>query len=255
MYKEEYDALANAGSTKVKFLKNNFLGYFISSALAGIFVGFGVLLAYTISGLLNGQVATKIIMGGSFSVALSLVVIAGADLFTGNTMTMGAGILKKTVKFSDAVKLLVVCYFGNFFGAILLSFMFQYSGLNVGNTALAIASSAEMKMAIPFTQLIIRGILCNFLVCLAVWCGFKCKSESAKLIMIFWCMLAFFTVGFEHCVANMTVLTVALLEPCNFDVSISGYLYNLLNATFANIVGGALFVAVPYFIIAKTKNK
>ena len=106
-------------------------------------------------------------------------------------------------------------------------------------------------MSLPPLVLFLRGILCNVLVCLAVWCGFRCKSDSGKLIMTFWCLYAFFTCGFEHSVANMTVLTLGLLNPAGMAVSLSGYGYNLLWVTLGNIVGAVLFLAIPYGIASK----
>ena len=90
--------------------------------------------------------------------------------------------------------------------------------------------------------------------CLAVWCGYRCKSESGKLIMIFWCLFAFITCGFEHSVANMTLLTVGMISPFESAVSLTGYLYNISVVSLGNMVGGILFLAVPYFIIAKKKE-
>lgn len=254
MFIEEYTELSNTATKKTNLLKNNPLGYFILSILAGMFIGLGVILVYTISGLFDEKPFSKIIMGGAFSAALSLVVFAGAELYTSNTLVMSSGILKKTIKFTTGLKLLITCYLGNLVGSIFLSTLFHFSGLNTGNTAKVIAHSAAIKMSLPFEQLLIRGILCNILVCLAIWCSYKCKSESGKLIMIFWCMLAFFTAGYEHCVANMTVMSIALFNPCQQDVSIAGYIYNLLTSTFANLIGGVMFVAVPYFLISKTKG-
>jgi nitrite transporter NirC len=109
------------------------------------------------------------------------------------------------------------------------------------------------KMSIPFWPLLMRGILCNILVCLATWCSFKCKSESAKLIMIFWCLFVFITAGFEHSVANMTLLTIGLFAPDGANVSIIGYIYNIAVVTFGNMIGGAIFLALPYYIISKKK--
>ncbi len=103
-------------------------------------------------------------------------------------------------------------------------------------------------MSTAFVPLFIRGILCNILVCLAVWCSFRTTNDAAKLIMVFWCLFAFITCGFEHSVANMTQLTVALLDPAGQAVSLVGYFYNLITVTLGNMVGGICFVAVPYFL-------
>ena len=251
MFKEEFGAAAKAAAAKISLLKNNFFGYFLLSVLAGVFVGFGVLLAFTIGGMMSSSSSVKILMGLSFGIALSLVVIAGAELFTGNNMVMTAGLLKKNASLKDVLKLWGVCYLGNLTGSIVLGIIFELTGLNSGATAEFISSEAAGKMGLPVIALLARGLLCNVLVCLAVWCGFKCKEESAKLIMIFWCLFAFITTGFEHSIANMTLFTVALFNPCGQAVSIAGGFYNLILVTIGNMIGGIICVALPYYFASK----
>lgn len=222
--------------------------------LAGAYVGFGILLIFTIGGLLNGAPHTKIIMGVSFGIALSLVVIAGSELFTGNNFVMSLGLMNKTVKLEETIKLWVICWLGNWAGSALLALLFWGAGYATGDVGSFIANAAAAKMSVPVFPLLMRGILCNALVCLGVWCTMRCKSESGKLIMIFWCLFAFITSGFEHSVANMTLLTIGLLSPMGAAVSISGYFYNLLVVTLGNMLGGILLVALPYQIIAKRKD-
>lgn len=255
MFRDEINAVANAAKNKLKLLNENPLGYLMLSILAGIFVGFGILLVFTSSGLLNGAAGTKIIMGAEFSVALSLVVIAGAELFTGNNFVMTVGTAKKTVTAGQTAKLWIICWLGNLLGAIILGIVFTLTGLASGATAEAMASAALGKITAGPVQLLMRGVLCNFLVCLAVWCGFRSKSDSGKLIMIFWCILTFFTCGFEHSVANMTLFVVTLINPCGQAITLGGELYNLLFVTIGNIIGGALFTAVPYLLAAKEKQE
>lgn len=254
MFSEEVAAVAKTAENKVGLLRKNPLGYFIASMLAGAYVGFGILLIFTIGGLLDGAPYTKIVMGASFGIALSLVVIAGSELFTGNNMVMCFGLWNKTVKISDVLKLWLVCWLGNLLGAVLLSVLFCAAGYANGSVGSFIANSAATKMSIPFLPLLLRGVLCNTLVCLAVWCGMKCKSESGKLIMIFWCLFAFITTGYEHSIANMTLLSVALLSPMDAAVSLGGYIYNILVVSAGNMIGGILLVALPYQIIAKKKG-
>ena len=224
------------------------------SALAGAYIGFGVLLAFTVSGTLGPIPMNKIAMGLSFGVALSLVIMAGAELFTGNAFVLFSGWRGKTVSLVDVVHLWVVCYAGNFVGAVILSFLFYGAAGTAGSVGQALAGAAATKMSLPPLVLFLRGILCNVLVCLAVWCGFRCKSDSGKLIMTFWCLYAFFTCGFEHSVANMTVLTLGLLNPAGMAVSFSGFGYNLLWVTLGNLVGAVVFLAIPYGIAAAKKQ-
>lgn len=256
MFNEELNKVSLAAKSKFQLLKENKIGYFISSMLAGIYVGLGIMLIFTIGGLLTSadSPATKIVMGLSFGVALSLVVFAGSELFTGNNFVMAVGSLNKSVTLGEASKVWIVSFIGNLLGSILAATLFYMAGLATGPVGEFIAKTSEAKMSMPATELFFRGILCNMLVCLAVWCTFRCKEESSKLIMIFWCLFVFITAGFEHSVANMTLLTIGLLSPLGHAVSISGYAYNILIVSLGNMVGGILFIAVPYFIISRKKK-
>lgn len=253
MYQEEIAALSQTAKKKLNLLEENPLGYFFSAMLAGMFVGFAVILAFTIGGQMGGAPQTKILMGVSFGIALSLVVIAGGDLFTGNNMVMALGTMNKTVTLGQSVKLWIVCWLGNWAGSALLGVIFWAGGYATGPVGEFFANGAAGKMAISFFPLVMRGVLCNILVCLAVWSAARCKSESGKLIMIFWCLYAFITSGFEHSVANMTLFTITLLSPMDAAVSFSGACYNLFAVTLGNMIGGIFIVALPYQIISRKK--
>lgn len=250
MFKEEFLSAAGGARTKAAFLKKNPVGYFLLSMLAGAFIGFGVLLTNTIGSLLDGAPCTKIVMGLAFGIALSLVVIAGGELFTGNNLVMAAGLMKREVKWKDALALWIVCWIGNLCGAIALACIYVLTGLSNGPVGEFMATGAAAKIAPSPIALLARGALCNMLVCLAVWCGFRIKSDAGKLIMIFWCLFAFITTGFEHSIANMTLFTEVLLNPCGQAVAVGGCVYNLLLVTAGNMIGGIVFVAMPYGISA-----
>ncbi len=254
MFVEEIAAISAAAKAKYSLLEKNPWGYFLASMLAGAYVGFGILLIFTAGGALAPAPWAKIVMGASFGIALSLVVIAGAELFTGNNLVMTTGAIQKTVTWPQAAWLWTVCFVGNWVGSALLAVLFWGSGLASGATAEFVAAASAGKMAVPLVPLFIRGMLCNTLVCLAVWCGFRCKSESGKLIMIFWCLYCFITCGFEHSIANMTLLTVGLLAPGTAAVSLGGYFYNIIVVTLGNMAGAILFLALPYALIARKKE-
>ena len=256
MFNEEFNKVAGAAKAKSDLLKNNKLGYFVSSMLAGIFVGMAIMLIFTIGGLLTAaeSPATKIVMGISFGGALSLVVFAGSELFTGNNFVMAVGSLNKSLPWIDTVKVWIVSFIGNLVGSILAGYMFYLAGLAKGPVGEFIANTAATKMSLPAQELFFRGLFCNILVCLAVWCTFRCKDDISKLIMIFWCLFIFITAGFEHSIANMTLLTIGLLSPGTAAVSVAGYAYNIGVVTLGNMIGGIFFVAVPYYLISR-KNK
>ena len=201
-----------------------------------------------------GSPGMKLTMGASFGIALSLVVMAGGELFTGNNLAMAAGMLRKKVSLTDSIILWIVCWLGNWAGAIVLSLLYFGTGLYTDATLASITGAAAVKMTAGPLQLLTRGMLCNMLVCIAVWCAAKLKSEAGKLIMIFWCLFAFFTTGFEHSIANMTTLTMALLDTGgNPAISVAGYFYNLGIVTVGNMIGGILLVAVPYYMAGREK--
>lgn len=252
MFKEEIRAAAKGAENKLRLLNTHPAGYFVLSMLAGAYIGFAVLLAFTVGGQLAGTPAVKLAMGACFGVALSLVVAAGGELFTGNNMVMAVGLLEKRIRLRDAAKLWMVCWAGNFAGAIALSILYLLTGLYTGAVLEAVTDAAVLKMTAGFVPLLTRGILCNILVCLAVWCSFRLSSDAGRLIMIFWCLLAFITTGFEHSIANMTLLTLSVINSGgNEAVTMSGYWFNLITVTAGNMIGGIVFVALPYWLASR----
>jgi nitrite transporter len=255
MFNDVIEKVSNSSIVKSNLLKKSKGKYLVSSALAGMFVGFGIILIFTIGGLLSSvnSPTTKIVMGMSFGVALSLVIMAGSELFTGNNMVMTIGTLEKKVTIGDTLNIWIFSFIGNLIGSILLAYMYSKSGLATGAIGEFIGKVSTAKMAAPAMELFIRGILCNILVCLAVWCSFKLKEETSKLIMIFWCLFVFITAGFEHSIANMTLLAIGLFIPHPATVTVSGYLYNIGIVTLGNMVGGILFVGIAYWYVSKEK--
>lgn len=256
MFQDEFNAVANAGKAKVNLLKNNPFGYFIASIVAGIYIAFGSIVMCTANGGLSGLQAAKLVGSIVFAIALSLVVMAGAELFTGNNLVMTAASLKKTITWTEAIKLWIVCYIGNLVGSVFAAFLFHLTKLPAEGTAVGtfVANATATKMSVPFLPLFARGILCNILVCVAVWCGTKMKSESGKLIIIIMCIMTFVYCGFEHSIANMSIMAIGMMNPGEMaeSISLGGYVYNLLTVTFGNMVGG-IGVALSYYAISKNK--
>lgn len=199
MFKDEYQAVCSAGAGKSNLLKTNPLGYVVSSLVAGMFISFGSFVAFVLGSVISaGDAAswTKAVQAFAFSSALSLVVMAGAELFTGNNFVMSAAAFRKKVTWAETVKLWIVCWIGNWIGSLICVAAFKLTGIPTGDTGAYFATIAEGKVGLAPVNLLIRAILCNILVCLAVWCGTKMKTESGKLIMIFWCI--FFMPSFSR---------------------------------------------------------
>ncbi len=249
MFKSTVESLGNASVAKAKFVKDSKGRYLTASALAGFYVGLGIVLIMTIGGLLApaGVASTKIVMGVSFGVALSLVIMAGSELFTGNNLIMTVGALAKRITWKDALSVWLFSYVGNFVGSFFVGALYVLGNPTTNSTSEFVLKVSAAKMNGAFMPLFAKGVLCNILVCLAVLCAVKMKSESGKLIMIFWCLFAFITSGFEHSIANMTIFSIGLLINHPETVSIAGMFQNLIPVTIGNFVGGAVLVGGAYF--------
>lgn len=253
MFQDDYKAASNTALAKYNFLQKNPAGYVMSSFMAGLYIAIGSMMMGIIGSMFAGTPAQRVVNGLVFSVGLCLVTVAGAELFTGNNFIMAVGAMKKTVSWMQAVKVWVVCYLGNFAGSIVAAVVFTLTGLPSGDIGANFANTAAAKMAGTPLNLFAKAILCNVLVCLAIWCGTKLKSEGAKIAMNYACVTTFVACGFEHSIANMTFLTIGLLNPMDAAVSIGGLFYNLVIVTIGNMIGGIVFVALPYYLISKEK--
>ena len=259
MNEETIQLLAHKAEDKINTLNENKVKYLVLSIFAGIFIGLGCILIFTIGGQLHAvhSPATKIVVGMSFSFALSAIIVLGYELFTSNTMIMTIGSLARATSVKDGIRIMGYSYFGNFLGAIIVSLLFVGTGFAAsGHTMDYFAYSGAYKVAAPALQLFCRGILANILVCAAVLAAYKTKDEMAKIAIVFLLIYAFVTSGFEHCIANMTTLLVCLLSPVSNDVTVSNALYSLLFVTLGNLVGGSGFYGfLTYFMSKKKENK
>ena len=252
LYTGAVDAIAAVSLKKATCMKHSLTGFLTLSVLAGFYVGFGVILAFIVStpiGAINPGLG-KIAAGMVFGIALSLVIIAGCELFTGYNLLIFKGTLRGTVTLGDSMLGWFWTYVGNLAGSMLFALMLIPTGIFAHDPWLSFTLKiATYKMNAPWWELFFRGIFCNWLVCLAIWCSFRCTSDSGKLIMIWWCLFCFITTGMEHCVANMTIMTLACLLPHDPAVINFGKMFgwNLVSVTLGNIVGGAFFVTFLYW--------
>ena len=244
-----YNKLRDSTKYKVNFCLTERVGYFVASMMAGIFVGICMITILVMAGMMDNFAGIKILQGVSFAAALSLVVFAGAELFTGNVFVMTAGVVLKEVKIKDALWLCIYCYIGNLAGSILIAALFLWTGYLQGPVLEAAHAAIISKTEPGFMELLVRGILCNLLVCAGVWCIYRLQSESSKLIMIFWCIYLFVICGFEHSIANMTLFSLGALSGINGDV-FGQMMVNLGSVTLGNIIGG-MALSLGYWLISK----
>ena len=249
MYHEALENMAALSVAKSSYLKKSRLSYLVASILAGVYVGFGIILIFTVGAPLADANApvVNLVMGLSFGIALTLVVFAGSELFTGNNMCMAIGALEKKVTLNDLLNVWGWSWIGNFLGSAGLAVLAALSGV-MASKADFVANAARAKMQAPASELFFRGLLCNWLVYLAIWTSSRTKSDAAKCILIFWCLFAFIACGFEHSVANMTLLPLALFLPHPETVTWLGVWKNLFVVSLGNIVGGAVCVGFLYWL-------
>ncbi len=247
MYSDTINHFAKVAKTKAALLKENPMSFFIGALMAGAYLGMGIVLVFTVAGQLDPSIR-PMVMGMSFGIALTLVIFAGSELFTGHTMYMTIGWLKETVSSTDVFKAWGASWSGNLLGALLFGVMVAIGdGALFNGSADLLNNVASAKMNKGPFQLFFLAILCNWLVCLAIWTSARTENDAAKCILIFWCLYAFFASGFEHSVANMAVFSFALLGDHPESVSIGGMFYNLIIVTMGNIVSGSLFMGIGYW--------
>jgi nitrite transporter NirC len=247
MFARTLDHFAEVAADKAAFSRETPSAFFISSMMAGAYVGIGIILIFTLGQQIEPALRS-LVMGACFGIALTLVVFAGSDLFTGHTMFMTIGVARGSVDLAAMARCWALSWVGNLVGSALLALVFWLGGggqiLKDGADLIFTASAAKMNA--PALALLARGALCNWLVCLALWTSARATSDAAKCILIWWCLFAFIAAGFEHSIANMTIFSIALLGNHPPSVSLGGMAYNLLWVTIGNIIGGAGFVALGY---------
>ena len=251
MYTEAVHALADQAVSKLAAQRRSLTSHLVRSMLAGMYVGAAIVLIFTIGGSLSATSpgAVRLLMGVCFGGALTIVIFAGSELFTGSNLVLTLGVLTKRAGLRDLANNWLWTWIGNLLGSILLAWMVIRTGLFDAEPIKGfVLSLVEKKMNLPPEQLFWRAILANWLVCLGVWMAVRIKSESARILMIWWCMFTFITSGFEHSIANMCGLMLGLLLPHGDAITWAGYWYNLGLATFGNIIGGAFFVAGMYWL-------
>ena len=241
---EGYEKLNAALEKKIKLYKSKKMPYFVYSMLAGIYVGFAMIFIMFIAGLMGGAPGLKIIQGAVFAAALSLVIFAGSELFTGNVLVMTAGLTQRLVTLKVAIGLCLFCWLGNLAGSILIAVVYWGTDFLQNATLEAVQNTVYAKAAAPsFMAIFARGIMCNLLVCLAVWCCYRMNSESGKLIMIFWCIFIFITCGFDHSIANMTLFSMQVLTGAD-AYTFGAIIKNLIAATLGNTAGEGAAIAL-----------
>lgn len=236
----------------------------ILGLLAGAFTALGGFASSMGAHAIDNYSISKFINGSLFSLGLILVLTCGGELFTGNVLTIQAYLQKKiTVK--EFFRNLVMVYIFNFIGVFIVCAAIYYSGLlssNNGKLLSYIIEASSHKVSLGFGPALVTGILCNFLICLAVWGAYGTKSSATKVILGYFAITGFIVSGFENSIANMYYFSTTLLSTLDpslialsgvgegviSQISFSSIASNLIPVTLGNLIGGILFVGVAYWV-------
>ena len=260
------DFTVNVGIKKASL---SALNQFILGILAGAFIAFGAQAANMATHTISDVATAKLIGGLIFPAGLILVLMAGAELFTGNSLMILA-LCERKITLAQLLRSWVVVYAGNLVGGVLVALLISWSGqLNYTGGLLGAVTikAAAGKVSLSFCSAVVLGILCNWLVCLAVWTSFGAKDGISKAVCVFFPIWLFVASGFEHSVANMYYITARIIAKCNplyvtkaielgtSQASIdalnwcSMFTGNLIPVTIGNIIGGSGLVGIIYWFI------
>lgn len=224
---------------------------------AGMFIGFAGIASNVAGTTVADPSISRLVSACVFPAGMAMVLVAGSELFTGNNLIIIA-VLEKKVKVHEMLKNWFFVFLGNFIGATFVAGLVVYGGtpeLFEGALAEKMVASALSRVDQTFFEAFVRGILCNILVCIAVWAAFAAKTVSGKLLMSFWPVMIFVLCGFEHSIADIYFGVAGLLAAAEYGIAAEGLtwgsflLNNLLPVTLGNIVGGAGIVGAGYWFL------
>ncbi len=250
---EFINAYGNAGAKKAA---SPALRLFLLGILAGFEIACGGALSTIASFSAGSASIVKTLASFTFPLALTMVIWTGAELFTGNCLII-VPVLSGKAKLSGMLRNWLLVYLGNMVGGFIIAAIATFSHIysfDNGNLATMVVSTAVTKANISFGDGFLRGILCNVLVCLAVWCSFAADELAGKVLALWLPVMLFIICGFEHCVANMYFIPAGLLTSAFYGVPADGlslfgfFVTNLIPVTLGNIIGGSLCVGAAYYV-------
>lgn len=224
---------------------------------AGLFIGFAGIASTTASATVENPSVAKLLGACVFPAGMAMVLVAGSELFTGNNLII-ISLLERKVKLGDMLKNWFFVFLGNFIGAAFVAILVVYGHTpDLFNGALAqkMVAAALSRTSQTFGEAFLRGILCNILVCIAVWAAFAAKQVPGKLLMSFWPVMLFVLCGFEHSIADIYFGVAGILTAAEYGIEAVGLnwgtflFHNLLPVTLGNIVGGAGIVGGGYWLM------
>jgi len=239
---------AHSGVRKMQLLENDPRRYMARSVLAGMYLSIVLFVFWCLSYNLHESPFGKVIASAFFGVGLTIIVFTNAELFTSNNMYLAVSSSEGKTSWKRTIMLWVACYLGNLVGALIVAGLLSAAGA-LSDLPLdhALYTGAEHKVHQAALVIFAKGILANWIVCLAVRLALRCKDDIAKIAILILVVFIFLYLGFEHSIANMGTFSMSLLG--NGSITVGDALYNLAFATLGNIVGGAFLVGVPFAYI------
>lgn len=246
MFTDTINKCAANAARIARLATHNPLGFWIGSAMAGAYVGLAIILIFTLGNLLDPTVR-PLVMGATFGIALTLVIIAGSELFTGHTMFLTLGVKAGTISHGQMWAILPQTWLGNLVGSVLVALLYFWGGGSLLSVDTSLVHTVALaKTSAPASVLFFKGVLCNWLVCLAIWMAIRTEG-AAKFLAIWWCLLAFIASGYEHSVANMTLFALSWFGHHSEAYTLTGIGHNLLWVTLGNTLSGAIFMGLGYW--------
>lgn len=239
---------------KLKIFQDSRFRYISRSMLASMFIGFGVIVAFKTGNffyLVQSPLAYPM-AALTFGAAIILIAFGGGDLFTGNTFYYTYAALRKRMKWNQVFQLLLFSYIGNILGAVVFAFLIYTTGLfEVPESTTFLMAVVDHKLHAPVLQLFFRGILCNWLVCLAFFIPMAFEESGAKMFSMILFVFCFFISGYEHSIANMCSFAIALVHHHPETISFGGIVRNLIPVTIGNLIGGEFMMGIMYYYANK----
>lgn len=243
--------ISERGIKKITMAKNNRSQFMWKSIMAGFYLGIAMILSYTLGYLFSNDTAiAKCAISFSFGIGLVCICFLNAELFTGNCLTIMFPAFKKQVKLREIISPLFLCYIGNMIGICLIMALFMLS-LEKGNEFHTyISSLTESKLTFTSMPLLLRAILCNFVVCIASFTSHKMEDGSVKVMVLMLLVATFVIAGLEHCIANWGLFTMNFITH-GFAFDWSQFPIHMILSTAGNILGGSILLGIPLYLSMK----
>lgn len=253
----EKDALSKIEDLAKKRLfihQSSSFNYLLRAILASLFIGFGVIVAFKTGNFFYAEHSPLAypMAALTFGVAIILISYGGGDLFTGDTFYYTYAAIRKQMDWRDVGRLWLYSYVGNILGAILFALLINATGLFKDPSVNGfLISVAQGKTEVSTYELFFRGILCNWLVCLAFFLPYNAKGDGPKMFMMVFLVFCFFISGYEHSIANFVTFSISIATGHPDAVTMDGIIHNIVPVTIGNLIGGTLFMAFMYNYLNK----